>query len=159
MSTYDAVHVSNAILKQFFDAGQDITPKKLYTVMYLASAEYMKLTGKKLIQQRFEASLKGPVVSSVKFKFDCYKKKPIRKYAKDAAGKAYLANDKNLRKVLKKLFPVVSSLSTEDLAGIHHCTNSAWRNSYNQQKSFIDDNDVRDDRTYREFLGMRYFMK
>jgi uncharacterized phage-associated protein len=157
VATYDAVHVSNAILKRFFDAGADITPSKLYTVLYLVTSEYMKTTNAKLLHQRFEMSPKGPVISSVSYKFDSYKKSPIRKYAKDAAGKAYMAKDKALKKVLDKVIPAVLDVPFNDLRVVHHMENSAWRKNHNAFSQHIPDDDVRNDTEYRAFLGMRHF--
>jgi len=154
---FDATRVCNNILKRAFDEDVPVSPMKLQKILYFVASEYAKRTGKPLLIEPFQQWQYGPVVASVYTEFKPFGGRPIRRYAKDSEGKAYMvAEDKNaeLREALECVWPAVKSRGAVPLSRITHLPESAWRKAYDAGNAYIDDEDIREDSTYRARLGL-----
>lgn len=155
--TFDAGQVSNNILMRAFKDDFAVSPMKLQKILYFVASEYAKETGKPLLSEPFQPWQYGPVVRSVYSEFKPFGASPIRRYAKDSQGKAYVVDeDQNvkLRKVLDRVWAAVKSRSAVDLSRITHLEGSAWRKAFNAGDQYIRDSDVAGDASYQSRLGL-----
>lgn len=79
------ITIVNSALSVCFSSGRDIRVDELQVVMYLTAIEFRRLTGENL----FEAicvDKRGVNIPPIRFKFDCFGSKPIRRYAPLADG-------------------------------------------------------------------------
>lgn len=151
--TYDATLVANNVL---YRANRSkpravITPLKLQKVLYFVASEYVKRTGRPLFFEHFQTWEYGPVLLSVYREFRPFSKSTIDAYAKDAAGRAYMAdesNDPDLRQTIDRVWDATRGHPGTVLSRITHAEDSAWDKAYQGNKPFLDDEDVKEDRTY-----------
>ncbi|PQP39351.1 Panacea domain-containing protein [Mycolicibacterium austroafricanum] len=155
--TFDAGQVCNNVLMRAFRDDFSVSPMKLQKILYFVASEYAKDTGEPLLSEPFQPWQYGPVVQSVYSEFKPFGGGPIRRYAKDSQGKAYIvAEDQNvkLRKVLDRVWPAVKSRSAVDLSRITHLPGSAWRKAFDNSDRYIRDADIESDTSYRSRLGL-----
>lgn len=150
-------NISNNILWRSFDSGVAVSPMKLQKLLYFVASEYAKETGQPLLAEPFRAWRYGPVVRSVYDEFKSFRGDPIRKYAKDAQGKAYRISEKDnpeLRDALDRVWSHAASMSAVELSRITHAPDSAWSKAWNHHE-LISDEDLAQDRTYLKRLGLK----
>lgn len=154
---FDATRVCNNILKRAFDEDVPVSPMKLQKVLYFVASEYSKETGKALLSEPFQPWQYGPVVASVYSEFKPFGSSPIRKYAKDSLGKAYVVDEsrnEQLKTAIDRVWPATKSRGAVPLSRITHLPGSAWRKAYEAGKQYIKQDDIRDDQTYPPKLGL-----
>lgn len=154
---FDAAQVCNNILKRGFAEGVPISPMKLQKILYFTASEYAKKTGNPLLIEPFLQWQYGPVVASVYSEFKPFRGGPIHQYAKDSEGKAYTldeAKNPKLRESLNTVWAATKGFSAVALSRITHREGSAWRAAFEAGQRVIDDDALRDDRTYLEPLGI-----
>lgn len=151
--TYDATLVANNVLYRAnrSEPRVTVTPMKLQKVLYFVASEYAKKTGRSLFSEHFQTWEYGPVLQSVYREFKPFSKSAIDAYAKDAAGRAYMADesdDPDLGQALDRVWGAAKGHTATALSRITHAENSAWDKAYQGNKAFLDDDDVKEDRTY-----------
>ncbi|WP_083404636.1 MULTISPECIES: Panacea domain-containing protein [unclassified Curtobacterium] len=155
---FSSSNVSNNILKRAFDEDVTVTPMKLQKILYFVASEYAKETGKPLFDEPFRAWQYGPVLRSVYDEFRTYGGSPIRKFAKDAEGKAYRVSEKSnpaLKNAIDRVWEKTATRSAVDLSRITHNKGSAWSKTYTSRLSdYIEDDLIRDDTTYERDLRL-----
>jgi uncharacterized phage-associated protein len=154
---FDTAQVCNNILTRAFRDDVPVSPMKLQKVLYFVASEYAKATGAPLLGEPFQQWDYGPVVRSAYSEFKPYGASRIRTYAKDSQGKAYEVNEaKNpkLSAVLDRVWSATKGLGAVELSRITHEENSAWWKAWRAGKRYIDDDEIRDDQTYRSRLNL-----
>ena len=156
--SFSAVNVSNNILLRAFEQDVSVSPMKLQKLLYFVASEYAKETGTPLFNEQFRAWQYGPVLRSVYDEFKSYSGAPIRKYAKDAEGKAYrIDENKNppLARALDRVWSQAKGVSAVELSRITHEPGSAWFNTYQARGSeLIPEDALAADETYRKRLSL-----
>lgn len=84
--TITSVNIANSFLQKSFEENIPLTVLKLNKLIYLFFRNYLKETGNILFSEPFEAWSTGPVLPNVQSKFQSFRKKPVKKFACDAAG-------------------------------------------------------------------------
>ena len=156
--SFSAVNVSNNLLFRAFEQDVNISPMKLQKLLYFVASEYAKATNTPLLNEQFRAWQYGPVVRSVYDEFKSYGGAPIRKYAKDAEGKAYRIDEgKNmpLAHAIDRVWGQAKGISAVELSRITHTPGSAWFETYQAAGSeLIPDAKLAADETYRKRLSL-----
>ena len=155
--TFSPNHVANTILKKAFDEGVEVSPMKLQKILYFVASEYAKEKNKPLLAEPFQPWRYGPVVRSVYDEFRPYGGKPIKTYAKDSTGKAYVvATKKNgaLSRAIDRVWEATKDESAVQLSRITHLRGSGWFPAYQRRDQFMNDEEIQSDVTYRGPLGL-----
>lgn len=155
--TYGTTAVANSILRRSFDADDFISPMKLQRVLYFSAAYYARQTQRPLLSESFQVWQYGPVNTTIYDKFKPFGSDVIDVYAKDAKGKGYVADedaDPVLRNVLDSVWRGVSHLDAVSLSRLTHVPDSAWHKAFRASRSYLLDEDVRNDTTYFSMLGL-----
>ena len=156
--SFDSASISNNILKRSFEEGVPITPLKLQKILFFTAAQYVKRSSGKepLLNELFQPWQYGPVLPSVYAEFKSYGGKPIRRYAKDAEGKAYtITEDVDALKVtLDEVWAATRGLGATRLVAITHARDSAWWKAYQEESRYIKDEAILSDTTYVSLLGV-----
>lgn len=149
--------IANNILSRSFSDKVYITPMKLQKILYFTAAEYQKATHKSLLEEPFSTCAYGPVAYSVYNKFRSFNKHPIKRYARDAQGKALMIDEESdieLRIALDRMWGKTKMKSATNLSTITHAQDSAWDKAFQQYKSTLESADIENDDTYRVPLGL-----
>jgi uncharacterized phage-associated protein len=158
--TFSPVTVSNNILKRAFNEDVSVSPMKLQKLLYFIASDYAKATKKPLLSEPFQAWDYGPVVRSVYDEFRSFGGGPIRKFAKDAQGKARIIKESSypeFEETLDRVWSHTKDLSAVRLSRITHLRDSAWFKTFKREprSGLIDETDLKEDETYLEPLGLR----
>lgn len=155
---YSPTIIANNILSRSFDEKKYITPMKLQKILYFVASEYQKATRRPLLEEPFGTWAYGPVVYSVYNEFRSYGKDVIRRYAADAKGKPKIvdeSSDIQLRIALDRVWEATKKLTAIELSNITHYENSAWDKAYQTDQRYLDSEDVTEDATYVDALGLK----
>ncbi len=155
--SFDPAVISNNILKRAFDEEVPVSPMKLQKILYFAACEYGRRTGSVLLAEPFQPWKFGPVLQSVYGEFKPYGGRPIRRYAKDAEGRAFVideSDDPDLGATLDDVWKATKSKSAFRLSEITHQRHSAWWDAWQQDERYISDDKLAGDNTYRGALGL-----
>lgn len=156
--SFDPSMISNNILRRAFDEGVPVTPMKLQKILYFAASQYAKRSGGQvLLAEQFQPWKFGPVLQSVYGEFKTYGGQQIRRYAKDAEGRAFVIDEDSnpdLATTLDEVWAATRGLSAFNLSQITHKRDSAWWDAWQQDERYIDDEDLKHDSTYFAFLGL-----
>lgn len=156
--SFDPSTICNNVLKRAFDEGVPVSPMKLQKILYFAASEYSKRTGGRvLLAEQFQPWKFGPVLQSVYGEFKTYGAQPIRRYAKDAEGQAFIVDedeDPDLATTLNEVWAATKGRSAFNLSQITHSRGSAWWDAWQEDDRYIDDDALGADRTYAALLGM-----
>lgn len=156
----DANVIANNILSRAFDERIDVTPMKLQKILYFVASEYYKQAGRPLFdyRDRFEAWEYGPVLDHVHTKFQPFSGVPITVYApQDVLGNAYRIDENDdlvLHECLNLVWEHTKHRSAVQLANVTRLPGSAWYAAYTAGEKFLNDDNIRDDETYRMPLGI-----
>lgn len=140
-----ALNVANNILLRGFNDNIDITPMKLQKLIYFVYKEYLKVTKKPLFNERFEVWKYGPVVRTVYDEFKTYRANRVSDYYREGDHTITIGdeeNSKEFKKVLDKVWERYKNQNGLVLSQITHKQGSAWRNALDQNKYYLDDNDI-----------------
>lgn len=154
---YTAATVANNILQRAFRDNVPVTPMKLQKILFFAASEYSKKTHKPLLTERFEPWQYGPVVRSVYSEFKSFAGNPIRSFAKDAQGQAFVIEEKydpNLADALNAVWERTKNRDAVDLSRITHLENSAWYNAFVARMPYIESDSIEKDETYSNTLNL-----
>ncbi len=149
--------VCNNILRRAFDENIPVTPMKLQKLMYFVSCEYVKRTGQELFSESFAVWQYGPVLQAVYDEFKSFGGNPINKCATDVNGVPYAVDEctaPNLSFALNRVWAAFKALDGISLSKITHRDGSGWSNAYEEYRSLISLDDMKNDRTYEDFLNV-----
>ncbi|MEH0147425.1 type II toxin-antitoxin system antitoxin SocA domain-containing protein [Corynebacterium sp. Q4381] len=150
--------VANNILARAFEEKRLITPMKLQKILYFVTSQYSKKTeGDYLLEAPFETWAYGPVEYTVFDEFRTFSKKPITKYARDAAGNTLVVNeseDPYLREALDEVWEATRDKGAVFLSKLTHSEDSAWDKAYQNDCGVLDPHDIFEDDTYQDALGL-----
>ncbi|WP_218957621.1 Panacea domain-containing protein [Actinomyces faecalis] len=155
---YSPTMVANNALMRAFQERQYITPMKLQKILYFVASEYAKRTGRPLLAERFQTWRFGPVSYTVYDEFRPFARKGVKKFARDASGKALIIDgesDSNLRDCLDEVWEAAKQKTAVQLSEITHARGSAWFKAYQADRDVLDHQDMIDDTTYLAPLGLR----
>lgn len=147
--------VCNNILKRSFDENVSISPMKLQKLLYFVCCEYAKNTNERLLSEDFCVWKYGPVIPALYAEFKSFGSSPISKYATDANGSVYIANedtDVNFKKAVNVIWKSMKEFSGIMLSQITHLENSAWSNAYQNNEDRITLEAMKEDRTYVHYM-------
>lgn len=141
--------LANTVLKKAFEESINITPMKLQKLLYFIYRDYLQNTNNPLFKEDFLVWKYGPVLSSVYYEFNSFGANPINRFARDAKGKVFWANnsDKQLTKSINTVWNKYKGLSGIELSQITHKPGSAWYKAYQQRNTTLKDEDIKNDRT------------
>lgn len=165
--TYDSPTVANNILQRCFEEHVHINYQQLQKILFLSACEYAKLTSKPMLVEPFSTWAYGPISYTVHSLFSCYGTgvdnnhdivaQKITRYARNSKGKANVIDeqlDVELHVALDLVWQKTKNLTSLQLINITRLPDSAWDKSYQQDKPFIDHEDMYTDTTYYEPLGL-----
>ena len=150
-----ATTVCNNILFRAISEKIDVSPMKLQKLLYFVACEYIKKTGTPLLNEAFEVWKYGPVLPSVYNEFKSYGKEPILTYAKDAKGISYIVDEDavpDLKFAVDRIWKSFKNWSGVALSQITHKDGSAWSYSYDRYKPVVENDRMKEDFTYEEFM-------
>ncbi|WP_276848954.1 Panacea domain-containing protein [Corynebacterium pyruviciproducens] len=154
---YSPTVVANNILARAFKEKLYPTPMKLQKILYFVSSQYIKKTGHPLLESPFLTWAYGPVVYTVYDEFRPFSKNGIKRYARDAAGQSYIVDenkDRALEESLSEVWEATKHRGAVDLSKITHKESSAWDKAYQRGENTLNWEDVKQDRTYVDELGL-----
>lgn len=140
-----AMHIANSILLKAKYDNVEITPKKLYYMVYLLYSNVLYNYGFKLFNEPFSITDIGPVVPSIYYKFNSYGNKRIKKYASNATGQILYANGENFNKYLEEVWYVYKDFSELELYNIIAKNNSAYDMTRKRNEIVLKDSDILSD--------------
>lgn len=155
--SYSPTMIANNILSRAFAEKIKVTPMKLQKILYFIASEYQKRTHKTLIAEPFQTWAYGPVLRSVYDKFRPFSKAPIRRYARDAQGNAFVIDedsDLELKHSIDHVWQAAKNMNAVDLSELTRLEGSAWDNAFQEDRPILDPEEVGADYTYREALEM-----
>lgn len=154
---YSPTMIANNILSRAFAEKVDLTPMKLQKILYFVASEYQKATGRPLLEESFSTWAYGPVVYSVYDEFRAFSKRPIKHYARDARGDAFMideSEDIELKHAIERVWDKARKMSAKKLSEITHLDDSAWDKAFQKGNPILDFNDITEDVSYRTSLGL-----
>ena len=137
--------VANSVLKRAFNEDIDVTPMKLQKMVYFLYAEYLNRTGKTLFSDRFEAWKYGPVIRSLYLIFNKYGTKPIKEYAVNTDGFAYVVSEEKSIEFKNALDAVWERCKDNDgvyLSTLTHRKGTAWYKAVTNGEPCLKDEDI-----------------
>lgn len=156
--SFDPSMISNNVLKRAFDEGVPVSPMKLQKILYFAACQYAKRSGGQvLLAEQFQPWKFGPVLQSVYGEFKTYGGQEIRRYAKDAEGRAFVIDEganPDLAVTLDEVWAATKGRSAFNLSQITHAPESAWWHAWKSSAPYIDDQALVLDSTYNGRLGL-----
>ena len=141
--------IANSILKKAFEEDIPISPMKLQKLIYFVYKDYIQKTQCPLFEEKFLTWQYGPVVKSVYDYFKSFGRNPINRFSRDAKGDVFWVDDSKPNDVIKsidKIWGLYKNYSGIELSEITHSPNTAWYNAYMNNKPFLDDEDIQNDR-------------
>lgn len=142
-------HVANNFIKRGLDEDIDITPLKLQKLVYFLFVDYLKKTGDKLFNERFETWSKGPVIPSLYTEFSSYGWKPIKTFAEDSQGKSYAVVETGaFKESIDVVWNKFKDYSGNTLSDITHRENTAWSKAKEREEQYLRDEDIQNEPEY-----------
>lgn len=138
----------NNILNRGFKEKISISPMKLQKLMYFICMDYTRKNGTSPISEQFEVWQFGPVLPSIYAEFKAFGSKPIKEYAKDANGKAFMVNEERnprLAETIDHIWRRYKNMTGIELSQITHQTRSGWYKAYADGRAYITESDMRYD--------------
>lgn len=154
---YSPTMVANNILERSFRDGTYMTPMKLQKILYFVASEYQKVTGRPLLEDRFQTWTHGPVIYGVYDEFRSFSRKEIKRYARNAEGESFRIDesfDPALHECLDKVWAATQNKGAIELSKLTHMENSAWDKAYQEDKRYLSNADIAADTTYKSALGI-----
>lgn len=145
-----ATILCNNILKRAFDEKIPINPMKLQRLLYYVCRNYTKQVGCSPVNESFEVWRCGPVLVSVQNQFEDFGSKPIKKYARDAMGTAYVVDESKipiLASILDIVWGKYKMMSAMELARIAYGDGSGWYRAFQEWRKHITEEDMKCDET------------
>ena len=146
-----ALNIANNFLELAFKENITISPMKLQKLVYILYKEYLKLTGKSLFSERFEAWQYGPVLPNIYNEFKSYRGTPIKSYSLDADGgitKVNVIPMSDFDYVLNDVWNKYKKFDGIELSNFTHKKDTAWEKSIKNETYFLDDNDIFEEASY-----------
>ena len=84
-----ANHIANTFLTLAFSEGADVAYKDLQALLSLFYEEYYEVRRKLPFTEPVLALPAGPCVESIRSKFECFGRAPIKRFGRDASGNVY----------------------------------------------------------------------
>lgn len=150
--------VANSILHRAFAEKIPVTPMKLQKLLFFVTCLYQRATDSRLLTESFQPWKYGPVCRSVYDEFRGFGGKPITRYAQDAMGHVYIADEDAtpaLRKALNLVWENMKNHSAVALSRQTHATGGAWSQALENGDQFISNTAMANDHTFDGLLGMR----
>lgn len=142
--------VANSILLKSFNEEVYIKPLKLNYLIYLLYSNYLYKTGEKLFTEPFVVTSRCPIVSSVHYKFSCFKNNVINKFSKDSMGNVFCAQGEEYNKHLDEVWNKYKYYNEEELFNLINKENGAYYNAKVNKQNIIYDIDILDEMINKE---------
>ncbi|AXY26242.1 hypothetical protein CL176_09670 [Suicoccus acidiformans] len=150
------LEISAVDVAMFFLSFDSYTQLQIQTMVYLAYADYLKLTGKELFREEIEAWEYGPVIRSVYDIFEKYGSDKItdgeiieQEYRKRTSGPVQafarmrrVRDSKNILSVLTNIQTNFKKLSGEKLINLTHQSNLPWEHAYESEANNVITNEL-----------------
>ncbi|KOA60898.1 hypothetical protein BAAM0499_03200 [Bifidobacterium animalis subsp. animalis MCC 0499] len=149
--------VANNILRRAFAQHIPVSPMKLQKLLFFVTCVFQRNTGVRLLTESFQPWKYGPVCGSVYAEFRSFGGDPITRYAQDAVGGVYVADEEaspELAKALNLVWENLKGYSAVALSRITHRPGSAWSKATLEGDSFISNTAMSKDHTFDKELGM-----
>lgn len=142
MSTYSPQVIANTIIELSLHDEIKLTPMKLQKIMYFTYKHYLQTTGESLFSERFEKWKYGPVLPSIFYEFNDFKKESITRFARDARGKVTTLNMERIESLAVQTVDYIwhkyRRYSAVLLSQLTHLPGSAW----DKANTFLEDKDI-----------------
>lgn len=139
------LYVANTILLKAHEENIDISPMKLQKLIYIFYKKNLQNNNEKLFNDKFEVWKYGPVLSSVYEYFKPFRSKPITNYFMDTDNTFTtldLSSNKNVKNAFDDMWKVYKHFDGVYLSMLTHLEGTAWDKAKNQNKDFLEDNDI-----------------
>lgn len=125
---YSAMQVANALIRRSQDGEiVNLTPMKLQKLMFFAQSWYLRLNGRRLINDEFVRWQYGPVVQSVYYEFAKNRGTEIKYMAKNAQGKNFDSHlDIHDEAFMNELIKAYGGYTGWQLSDMTHAEGGAW---------------------------------
>lgn len=143
--------LANTVLMLAFEEKINVTPMKLQKLIYFIYKDFLKTTGTKLFNERFEKWKYGPVLPSIYYEFSGFKSKPIDKFARDANGSVIVIDldyDSQVNESILKIWNRYKRLSGIELSQLTHSPDSAWSNAQKKGLDTLNDEDIKNEKEF-----------
>ncbi len=133
---------ANWFIKKGIEANSPIDQMKVQKLLYFAYGWYLKLTGKKLFEQRFEAWMYGPVVNELYHYLKIYGSSKI-----DTPLPSSQAIEEELEDFFESVWSTYGDMSAVDLMKLTHEKKSPWAKAYIPGiwiNNYIKDEDIKE---------------
>lgn len=144
------VYLANSVLKKAREKNMKISPVKLYNLIYLVYSDYLYHTQKKLFNENFSSSYKGPILPSVYFKFNCYGDEEITTFASDAKGNIYTVHNDMLDSIINLNLDLYGYSYPEELIEV-------TKQKSNIRQKFYNDVEISEDAKKRYFENPKIY--
>lgn len=128
-----ATVLCNNILIRSWRDSVPISPMKLQRILYYICVKYAQNTGNSPISEDFEVWKYGPVVPSVYAKFNCFGKRPIKTFSKNAGGNIQIMDEElapRLSAIIDEVWNQLKHYSGIELSKKTQQKNSGWYLAY-----------------------------
>jgi len=140
-----AIHVANSFLLKAKKENIGVTPRKLYSLVYLLYSNILYKYGTKLFNEPFQITDEGPIVPSLYYKFNSYGNKKIKSYASNAFGETFYVNNENFNKCLNEIWFQYKDYTENELFTIVTSDNSAYNKARINNILILNDSDILSD--------------
>jgi uncharacterized phage-associated protein len=140
--------LSNSILYRAFSDDVSVTPMKLQKLLYFVYCEHLRRCGESLFSERFEVWKHGPVLPSVYNEFKSFGSQSIDRFAQDAKGLIFVANEDinpDLKTSLNLIWSLYSDKDGIELSQMTHEDGTAWSYAYDNGESFLSDEKIKEE--------------
>lgn len=153
---YNPIYVANNFIKRSFETGCPITPMKLQKLLYFFYRDYMQKTDRPAFSERFMVWQYGPVLGSIYHEFKRFGGGNIVSYGFDC-GKVYIVEETpgtDFTNILNKIWSETYNIDAISLSKLTHDVNGAWNKAFQKNKLFLDDDDIKNDKTKLRVGGL-----
>ena len=147
---YNPLYIANNIIARGQRDNVPVTSMKLQKILYFVYREYIqkKEHNVPLFAERFATWKYGPVLVSVYTAFKKYMDKPITDFYRENNIPYGISesNDIFFKSVLDNIWDKTKNYDGVELSKITHKEGGAWYQAYQNDKIFLDDNDILKDK-------------
>lgn len=136
------IEIANAVLRVTFHEEVPVSIARLQCLLYLLEVKHRADTGWPLLGARFSAHAHGPRISSLDAQFASAGDTTLRRYAKNAEGRAWATYDLALTGRIYLVIAATQRTSTEDLIEQLRAEGTAWYSAWQSRQPYLDDEHI-----------------
>jgi len=155
---YQAASIANELLDLASQSGRKVTQIDIQKIVYFAHGWHLALKGRELVAEPIEAWPYGPVIRALYDAFKKFGSDPITEKAPSwrmgpdgrftcetpTIQSASPADDFYTRSLVQKVWAKYGTIPPFKLVEITHLADSPWRKAFEQKKTYISNESIRD---------------